>query len=114
MNTAIAGKLLQTPKIATYDASMVLEELDNFLGFPVALSNHVPSNLTKGSGTNLSAVLFGNWSDLIIAEWGVVDLLIDPYSNSATGAVRVVAFMDCDVAVRHADSFAAIQDAITT
>ena len=28
------------------------------------VSNNVPSNLTKGSGTNLSAVIYGNFADL--------------------------------------------------
>ena len=30
------------------------------------VSNNVPSNLTKGSGTNLSAVIYGNFADLLI------------------------------------------------
>ena len=37
----------------------------------------------------------------------------DPYSNSTSGTVRVVALQDVDVAVRHAESFAAMKDALT-
>ena len=84
------------------------------MAYKFAETNNVPSNLTKGSGTDLSALIFGNFSDLIIGKWGAVDVLVDPYSLGTTGAVRVIVFSDVDVAVRHAESFAAILDMITT
>ena len=31
------------------------------------ISNNVPSNLAKGSGSSLSAIIYGNWSDLVIS-----------------------------------------------
>ena len=60
-----------------------------------------------------SAIAFGNWADLIVGMWGVLDLMVDPYSNSTSGTVRVVALQDVDVAVRHAESFSAMLDALT-
>ena len=48
---------------------------------------------------------FGNFSDLLIGMWGGLDILVDPYTASTTGTVRVVAMQSCDVAVRHAVSF---------
>ena len=75
----------------------------------------VPSNLTKGTSSGVcSAMIFGNFNDLVVGEWGALDLLFDPYTGSTTGAMRVTAFMDCDVAVRHAQSFSATQDYLTT
>ena len=65
-------------------------------------------------GSSLSAMIFGNFNDLVVGEWGSLDVIFDPYTNSTTGAMRVTAFMDVDVAVRHAESFAAIQDLVTT
>jgi hypothetical protein len=44
----------------------------------------------------------GNWNDLLIGEWGVLDMLVDPYTFSNTGAIRVRAFMTVDVGVRYA------------
>ena len=70
-------------------------------------------NLREGSGSSLSAMIFGNFNDLIIGEWGSLDLIFDPFTNSTTGTMRVTAFMDVDVAVRHTESFAAIQDMVT-
>jgi HK97 family phage major capsid protein len=73
----------------------------------------VPSNLTKGSGTNLSAILFGNFSDLMIGMWGGLDLQVDPYTGGAAGTVRVRVLQDVDVAVRYVESFSKMVDAIT-
>jgi len=81
-------------------------------GYRALVSNQVPSNLTKGTGTGLSAILFGNWSELLIGLWGALDVLVDPYTNSTAGRVRIVNHQDADIAVRHAESFAAMQDAI--
>lgn len=56
------------------------------------LSNSVPNDLTKGTGTNLSAIIFGNWSDLIIGEWDGLDLQVNPYNLDTTGQVPIMSF----------------------
>jgi hypothetical protein len=42
---------------------------------------------------------------LLIGMWGGLDILVDPYTASTTGTVRIVAMQSVDVAVRHAVSF---------
>jgi hypothetical protein len=37
--------------------------------------------------------------------WGGLDLTVDPYSNSTTGAIRIVAHQDVDVMVRNGEAF---------
>ena len=86
------------------------EEHDGDAQFEV--SNNVPSNLTKGSGTGLSALIYGNFSDLLIGMFGQLEILVDPYTDFAKGTVGVRALQSIDIAVRHAESFAAMQDAI--
>ncbi len=63
-------------------------------------SSNVPSNLTKGSGTNLSALIYGNWADLLIGYWSAFDLLVNPFEATAypKGNVSVRAMLTCDVA----------------
>jgi HK97 family phage major capsid protein len=117
-NAKARGKLKQIEK-ASNTAQFVWQDgnepgFGSMNGYRAAASNQVPSDLTKGGGSALSAVLFGNWADLVYGLWGTVDITVDPYTNSTTGAVRVVALQDADVGVRHAESFAAIQDAVTT
>jgi HK97 family phage major capsid protein len=81
-------------------------------GYRAIASNQVPGNLTKGTGSNLSAVLFGNFADLIVGMWGGLDMIVDPYTSSTTGTVRFVALQDVDVALRRLASFAAVIDAV--
>jgi hypothetical protein len=38
--------------------------------------------------------------------YGGLDIVVDPYTSSTSGTVRIVALQTCDVAVRHAVSFA--------
>ena len=109
-----AGKLRSTAKVSGTDSKMILDDKSELFGYRVIATSLVPSNLTKGTGSSLSAMIFGNFNDLVIGEWGGLDVLFDPYTGSNTGAMRVTAFMDVDVAVRHAESFAAISDLVTT
>lgn len=82
-------------------------------GYRCAVSNQIPSNLTKGTAANkCSPLIFGNWSDLMIAHWGVLDVIVDPYTKSTMGAVRITTLQDVDIAVRHVESFAAIKDIV--
>lgn len=83
-------------------------------GYRAGVSNQVPSNLVEGSGTNLSAIIYGNWDDLMIGEWGALFIQVDPFSLSPTGGLRVVILKDIDIAVRHPESFAVASDVITT
>jgi hypothetical protein len=84
-------------------------------GYNAVVTNQVSSALTKGSSSGVcSAIFFGNWADLLIGMWGGLDLLVDPYTASTTGTVRVTALQDIDIAVRHPESFAAMLDALTT
>ena len=85
----------------------------NINGYPMYRSNQVPSNLTKGSGTNLSAVIFGDFSSLVIGMWGALEVLVNPYgSGYNSGSVDIRTMQTCDINVRHPESFAVISDVI--
>jgi HK97 family phage major capsid protein len=82
-------------------------------GYNVGTSTQVPSDLTKGSATAIChAIIFGNWEDLIIAQWGGLDIVVDPYSGSKNALVTLVVNSWWDTAVRHPESFAAMKDAL--
>ncbi|MCX7161071.1 MAG: phage major capsid protein, partial [Proteobacteria bacterium] len=81
---------------------------------PVAFSNQVPSNLSKGTGVNLSAVIYGNWSELILAYWSSVDIVMNPYADSVAsrGGALLHAFLDADIAIKHVESFVVAKDVV--
>ena len=112
-NAKVRGKLKSTEKAST-TGMFVWGEGGTLNGYNAVATNQVASNLVKGaSGAVCSAIFFGNWKDLLIGMWSGVDLLVDPYTASTTGTVRVVAMQDVDIAVRHPESFAAMLDALT-
>ena len=83
-----------------------------FQGMKPAISNLIPSNGAKGTGTGLSSLLYANWSDLLIGVWSELDILVNPYESGAysKGNVSIRAMVTLDVSVRHPESFAAITD----
>ena len=114
-NPKVAAKMRSVVRVSSTDSKMILGDSNELFGHKIYATSLVPSNLTKGTSSGVcSAMIFGNFNDLVVGEWGALDLLFDPYTGSTTGAMRVTAFMDCDVAVRHAQSFSATQDYLTT
>lgn len=90
----------------------VWSEPGSLAGYPAAVTNLVPATLTKGTGTGLSALIFGYWPDLVLGYWSEFDLLVNPYEATAyaKGNVQVRGMLTMDVQVRHPESFAACQD----
>jgi HK97 family phage prohead protease len=81
---------------------------------PSFISNNCPSAGTKGTGTALQTLLLGNFADLLVGQWGVLQILADPYSQSSTGTTRLTAIQTLDIQVRHAQSFAVCTDLLLT
>jgi HK97 family phage major capsid protein len=82
-------------------------------GIDTMSSVHVPINLTKGSGSNLSALILGWWQGLYIAQFGMFDLVVDPYSLATSGQDRVVLNGYWDIKAAHPTFFTVLKD-ITT
>lgn len=118
INPSVEGTLRTTPKVAQHPEYIYNDgpdpEVGRILGYPAYCSNNVPSNLTKGTGTNLSAAVFGAWSEMIVGMWSIMEMMADPYTKFASGGIRVRAFQSIDLQYRHAKAFAIQTDLITT
>lgn len=114
-NARVRGKLKSTEKFGSTNGMPVYEAGSEPLnGYRAGITNAVPSNLVKGSsGSTCSAIIFGNFADLIIGMWGGLDIMVDPYTGSTAGTIRVVALQDVDIALRNVASFATMVDALT-
>ena len=51
-------------------------------------------------------VVMGNFSDYVIAQWGGIDLTVDPYTKAADGKVRLVINAYFDAKPRRSEAFA--------
>ena len=100
-DAAMRGAFKGTEK-ASGTAQFVWEQGGTVNGYPCMITNQV----TDGD------VFFGNWSDLLVGAWGGLDVLVDPYTNSLSGTIRVVSHQSVDVAVRHPVSFAFNNDGV--
>lgn len=113
-NTKVRGALKTTLKAEGVSGYIWQDGATPLNGYRCEVSNQVPSNLTKGTANGkCSPLIFGNWADLLIAHWGVLDVITDPYTKGKQGAVVITVLQDVDIAVRHAESFAAVKDIIT-
>ncbi len=70
-------------------------------GYRAGATKQVPSD----------KVVFGNWNDLIIAEWAGIDVVVDPYSLKKAGQVEITLTLWADLGVRHPGSFCVSTDA---
>lgn len=112
MNNKVWGALKTTAKDA--GSGRFLLEGGMLNGYKAEWSNLVPSNLTKGTADGkCSALIFGNFNDLYIGQWGGIDVVVDPYTLADTAEVRIILNAYNDVLVARPKSFAAIKD-ITT
>jgi HK97 family phage major capsid protein/HK97 family phage prohead protease len=93
MNAAMRGAL--KTKVKDAGSGQFVYEGGEVNGYRGLVSNQVASN----------DLWFGNFADLLIGYFSGLDLMVDPYSNSTSGTVRVVAMQDVDIAIRHPESF---------
>ncbi|MAK37516.1 MAG: phage major capsid protein [Flavobacteriaceae bacterium] len=58
------------------------------------------------SGGDESGIVFGQWRDLVVGQFGsALDVVVDPYSQSISGEIRIVINSFWDTAFRRANSF---------
>ncbi len=114
INTKVRGWCKQTVK-STYLPFMWDGGAQPLNSYRAGVTNNVPSNLTKGTASGIcSMVAYGSdWRDLILALFGGLDVVVDPYTQAGTGQVVLTANQLIDVACRQAASFAVMTDALT-
>jgi len=99
-NAKFIGKLKQS-EVATNTGRFVYEN-GQVNGYPCFMSNQMPA--TYATNTK-SAIIFGNFSDLLIGNWNGLDIVVDPFTEAAKRQVRLVTSLWTDIAVRHPESF---------
>jgi HK97 family phage major capsid protein len=119
-NTKQRGVAKNTAPLASTAASVpiwtnVPGEMDGMVnGYRAIASNQVPRNLTKGTSTTIcSAVIFGAFEHCLIGQFGAgFEVLVDPYSKKNQNMIELTAWNFVDVALRYAEAFSKIVDAL--
>ena len=82
-------------------------------GYNAWASAQVPNNLTKGSSSGIClALLFGAFSQLVIGDWGMMEIIVDPYRLKKQGMIELTSFGMYGIAVKYPAAFAAMKDAL--
>jgi HK97 family phage major capsid protein len=95
---AIAGFLKSKQKFASTDTPLWRGRLNE---------GRVDDDYRAMSSNQMTAghLLFGDFNQVVIAEWGVLEVEVNPYANFAAGIVGVRAFYTCDVGLRYPAAF---------
>jgi len=112
VNPKTRGKLKKT-KHAAGDLNYIMGVDGTVNGYASGVSNHVPSNLVKGTGTALSAMIFGDFSQVNIHQWGFMDLSVDEISRKKEGLIEVTVNIFVDVMLRQPKAFSVAKGLIT-
>jgi HK97 family phage major capsid protein/HK97 family phage prohead protease len=113
LNAKTRGKLKQTSRGTNLE--MIWAQYGNDFplnNYRVAVTQNVPSNLTKGTSTTVcsSAIFSSDWSQEVLAFFGAPDVTVDPYSKADTGQVKITLSQFADSGVRQPGCFAKADD----
>lgn len=109
INHATKG-FLKKNKGDSADLTYMMTTVNELNGYNVGLSNLVPGDLSKGSGANLSAAIFGDFSQLIIGEWGYFDMVVDHITRKKEGLIEITMNSFLDILLRHPEAFSKVID----
>jgi HK97 family phage major capsid protein len=88
-NAAGRGLLKSIDKGVSNDTGdMLCNEKNEVNGYPLLVTNSCSA--AAGTSSNNDLLVFGNWRDLCIAQWGGYDITVDPYTLAVYGQVKIV------------------------
>lgn len=111
METALESKNVRgnIMFLVSPSAKGILKSQENTVGYPKYIMEDNEINgypVLCSSAVTDKGIVMGNFSDLVIGQWGGIDLTVDPYTQAANGKIRLVINAYFDAKVRRADAFA--------
>ncbi len=96
---AVAALMMQRARFTSTDTPLWEGNIwdGRMSGFRAMSSNQIPA----------ATMLFGDFSQVVVGEWGVLEIAINPQANFPAGIIGVRAMYSVDVAVRYASAFSA-------
>lgn len=77
------------------------------LGYGAASSTQVSKvmSASQPTGGTSHGLVFGNWADMLIALFGALEFVIDPFTKKKKGIIEITTVQFADVLIRHGESF---------
>ncbi len=72
-------------------------------GYPAFRTNNIPNEM--GVALDEYGIVFGNWADYFVGQWGATELIADPYTLATTGMVILTVNSYWDMGFIRSESF---------
>ena len=105
VDPTVRDKWQQAPKVAGYP-SFLWENTDDDDTFGRVNGRRAISSTQLPAGQ----VILGKWSEMIIASWVGVEILVDPFTLASQAEIRVRSTLLADIAFRYPLAFCASSD----
>jgi HK97 family phage major capsid protein len=94
---AVAALMMQRARFSNTDTPLWAGNVwdGTMAGFQAMSSLQLPT----------ANMLFGDWSQVIVGEWGVLQVDVNPYANFQAGIIGIRAITSIDVALRYGAAF---------
>lgn len=111
----ILKRLLKALTLDSGSGQFVWDRLTNSIdGIPAVATTHIPKNLTKGTGTALTAAVLGDFRAASYAQWGGTEIIVDTVTQALAGNIRYVPIQYVDFHVTQPGHFQVIKDITTS
>ena len=92
--SASDNALLKSVPKGSYGSGFISED-----GYIDGRRVHVDGSLSSGD------IYFGDFSNVVVGQWGGIELMLDPYTLATAGSVRVIVSLVCDIGVLRPNTF---------
>jgi HK97 family phage major capsid protein len=115
VTSPIVKRILKALSVDSGSGQFVWERLTNSIdGIGAVATTHIPKNLTKSTGSNLSAMVLGDFRSASYAQWGGTEIIVDTITQALAGNIRYVPIQYVDFHVTQPGHFQVIKDIATT
>lgn len=110
-SVTLAGKLRSVLEFSAAGSSTIWQgnlRDGSMLGYRAASTTQASKEMSASveTGGSSQAIIFGNWNDLIVALFGAMEFVVDPFTKKSKNIIEVATFQMGDILPRHGQSFA--------
>ena len=109
MHTVLRGRGKTTVKAAQGALGFIIDPDGTMNGYKVLRTNAASTNATTGENPTAATawgISFANWAEMLIGQWGAIDLMTDPYTKADDAMVRIIINSYWDANMRRSSAIA--------
>lgn len=115
VTSPILKRLLKALTLDSGSGQFVWDRLTNTIdGIGAVATTHIPKNIAKGTGTNLTAAVLGDFRSAEYAQWGGMEIIVDNITQALVGNIRYIPIQWVDFNVTQPGHFQVIKDITTS